>query len=206
MIDIVGRMSFDAYNGFAVDVDKDGTQEIGLCLDMTFMIFKFNGSKDQWGFDLFYLKLNDFEKTEGRYWGAMMYDINSDEIEELLIMTDKLFNNYHDKKTFTQIYKPTDLVDVKEPKVKTNTYKLYQNYPNPFNTSTNIEYRIQKTEFVSLIVYDVLGREVATLVNEQQPPGNYEIQFNGINLNSGIYFIRIETDKYTNTVKALLIK
>ncbi|VAX26280.1 hypothetical protein MNBD_IGNAVI01-36 [hydrothermal vent metagenome] len=212
VIDIVGRMSFNAYNGFAVDIDKDGTEEIGLCLDMTFMIFKFNGSKDQWGFDLFYLKLNDFEKSEGRYWGAMMYDVNSDGFEELLIMTDKLFNNYHDKKTFTQIYKPTDLVGVKEPEVKISSFKLYQNYPNPFNPSTFISYQLPSAGFVELLVYDQLGREVKTLVNEEQNSGFYKFYFNSKGLSSGVYYYRLTVSEsngngpFVETRKMLLLR
>ena len=99
------------------------------------------------------------------------------------------------------------IVDVDETGISLpNEIRLENNYPNPFNPSTNIEYRIQKTEYISLKVYDVLGRKVETLVNKEQPPGNYKVQFNGDDLNSGVYFIRMETSKYTNTIKALLIK
>ncbi len=99
------------------------------------------------------------------------------------------------------------IVDVDETGISLpNETILENNYPNPFNPSTNIEYRIQKTEYISLKVYDVLGRKVETLVNKEQPPGNYKVQFNGDDLNSGVYFIRMETSKYTNTIKALLIK
>ena len=75
-------------------------------------------------------------------------------------------------------------------------YKLSQNYPNPFNPSTVIEFEIPLNKgsrglFVNLTIYDLLGREVSTLVNESKNPGKYSVDFNGSNLSSGIYFYRL---------------
>ncbi|PIQ09859.1 MAG: hypothetical protein COW71_04725 [Ignavibacteriales bacterium CG18_big_fil_WC_8_21_14_2_50_31_20] len=206
VIDIVGRMSFDAYNGFTVDINKDETEEIGLCLDQTFMIFKFNGNIEKWGFDLFYLKLNNFEVTQGRYFGAMMYDITNDGYEEILIMTDELFNNYKDKHIFTHIYMPTDLVSVKNVKFETNYYKLAQNYPNPFNPETIINYELGVSEFVTIKIYNVLGQEVAELVKKEQKAGNYSLIFNGADLPSGVYLVHMRAGEYSKTIKAVLNK
>ncbi len=206
VIDIVGRFSFDAYNGFAVDVDKDGTDEIGLCLDQTFMIFKFTGTENQWAFDLFYLKLNDVEQSQGIYFGALMNDVDNDGYEEILIMTDKIFNNYQDHKLFTNIYKPTDLVGVRNIENHIFSYKLYQNYPNPFNPTTKLEYEIPKRSVVKITVYNILGEKVGELVNKEQSRGNYSIKFNGSNLPSGVYLIKMTAGKYTKTIKSLLIK
>ena len=71
------------------------------------------------------------------------------------------------------------------------TYRIEQNYPNPFNPTTKIRYEIPERSFVTLKVYDVLGNEVATLVNEEKPVGSYEVEFNGFGLPSGIYFYRL---------------
>ena len=87
-----------------------------------------------------------------------------------------------------------------------NEFRLFQAYPNPFNPSTKIEYRIQKREFVSLKVFDVLGSEVATLVNEQQQPGNYEIVFNAEDISSGIYFYRLTSASFSQVRKMILMK
>lgn len=83
---------------------------------------------------------------------------------------------------------------------------LFQNHPNPFNPSTIIRYEIQDTRFVSLKVYNLLGENVATLVNNEQNAGSYEMTFNGSKLASGFYFYRFETVGYTQTMKMLLIK
>jgi len=90
-------------------------------------------------------------------------------------------------------------------------FKLYQNYPNPFNPATKIMFSIpsdvkRKTSNVKLIIYDITGKEVATLVNEQLQPGSYEVVFDAGKLSSGIYFYRINADIYTNTKRMLLIK
>jgi len=85
-------------------------------------------------------------------------------------------------------------------------YYLYQNYPNPFNPVTTIKYQTTNTGFITLKVFDILGKEVATLVSEKQNAGIYEITFDGNNLNSGIYFYKIISDNFTQTKKFILIK
>ena len=90
-------------------------------------------------------------------------------------------------------------------------YNLFQNYPNPFNPSTIIKYSIPNVETrhassVQLKVYNVLGQEVITLVNEQQKPGHYEVIFDATNLPSGTYFYRITAGNFIATKKLLLLK
>jgi hypothetical protein len=85
-------------------------------------------------------------------------------------------------------------------------FSLSQNYPNPFNPSTSLQYAIGSRQFVSLKVYDLLGREVATLVNEEKPPGEYEIEFNSVNLPSGIYFYQLNAGEFSETRKMVLLK
>jgi lysophospholipase L1-like esterase len=90
-------------------------------------------------------------------------------------------------------------------------FVLNQNYPNPFNPTTTIKYSISlkvksETSNVKLIVYDVLGREVTTLVNEAQTAGNYEVNFNGNGLSSGIYFYQIKAGNFVQTKKMILVK
>ncbi len=86
------------------------------------------------------------------------------------------------------------------------TYSLMQNYPNPFNPVTKISFNIPKLGFVSLKVYDVLGKEVSTLVSEVKNPGSYVVDFNGASLSSGIYFYRLEADGFTSVKKMMLVK
>ena len=85
-------------------------------------------------------------------------------------------------------------------------YTLEQNYPNPFNPSTSIQYSVPGSEFVSLKVYDILGNEVATLVNEQKQAGNYKVNFDAKNLSSGVYFYSIRTGQFNQIRKMILLK
>jgi hypothetical protein len=85
-------------------------------------------------------------------------------------------------------------------------FVLHQNYPNPFNPITTINYSLPKSGFVSIIIYDVTGREITSLVNEEKISGNYKVSFNAANLSSGIYFYQMKTPKFIQTKKMLLIK
>ena len=85
-------------------------------------------------------------------------------------------------------------------------YTLAQNYPNPFNPSTIINYQVPASGLVTIKIYDVLGREIATLVNKEKSPGRYTVKFDGSNLASGLYFYRITTNNYIETKKMLLMK
>jgi len=100
------------------------------------------------------------------------------------------------------------LVSVNEVKVKQTQsgYFLYQNYPNPFNPTTTIAYSIKSSGLVSLKIYDMLGTEVASLVNEVQETDNYSVTFNASNLPSGIYFYTLTSGNFTATKKLILLK
>jgi len=87
-----------------------------------------------------------------------------------------------------------------------NDYVLSQNYPNPFNPTTNIKYQIAEHGFVSLKVYDVLGSEVATLVNGEKLVGSYEVEFDASNFTSGIYFYQLQAGSFIETKKMVLMK
>ncbi|MCS6989291.1 MAG: alkaline phosphatase D family protein [Chloroherpetonaceae bacterium] len=89
---------------------------------------------------------------------------------------------------------------------KATDYVLEQNYPNPFNPQTTIGFAIPKPEFVSLVVYDALGRKVATLVNERMEAGRYEVKFDGSGLASGVYFYQIKAGAFTQTAKMVFTK
>ncbi|MBI5809374.1 MAG: T9SS type A sorting domain-containing protein, partial [Ignavibacteriales bacterium] len=97
------------------------------------------------------------------------------------------------------------LTDVKD-KVVPNQFILEQNYPNPFNPATTIKYSIPVSQFVMLKVYDVLGKEIATLINKEQEAGNYVVEFNGSSLASGIYLFKLQTNNFVETKKMVLAK
>jgi hypothetical protein len=112
-----------------------------------------------------------------------------DELDDLLI----LFENDG----------PTN---VKEEISSPKEYYLAQNYPNPFNPTTSLQFTISSQQVVSLKVYDILGNEIATLVNEEKPAGEYEVEFNGEGLSSGMYFYTLKAGEFSETKKMILLK
>lgn len=130
----------------------------------------------------------------------------SDDISE--ISTQKLY--YKLKQIdFNGNFEYSKIVEVNISPVK---FSLSQNYPNPFNPSTCIKYTISSGQFVTLKFYDVLGKEVATLVNEEKSAGSYEVEFNSVetlhatSLPSGVYFYQIKAENYIETKKMILMK
>jgi hypothetical protein len=98
------------------------------------------------------------------------------------------------------------LVDIEKESLLSNEYHLNQNYPNPFNPRTIINYSIADQSQVLLIVYDALGREVTTLVNKQQNPGIYQVEWNAENFSSGIYYYKLTVDEWSDTKKMILLR
>lgn len=88
---------------------------------------------------------------------------------------------------------------------KANEFELHQNYPNPFNPSTTISYELPVRGFVKVKVYDVTGRQIADIVNEEQAAGRHELIFNGDGYASGVYFYVLEVDGFTKAVKSMCL-
>jgi hypothetical protein len=85
-------------------------------------------------------------------------------------------------------------------------FSLSQNYPNPFNPATSIQYQVSSVSLMSLVVYDILGNEIETLISEEKPAGTYELTWNASNLTSGIYFYQLKAGEYISTKKMILLK
>lgn len=122
-----------------------------------------------------------------------------------------LFNLIDDNGFLRSVLEYFQLVppsEVNQEYFSANSFRLLQNYPNPFNPSTKIKYEIPQTSegIVTLKVFDVLGRLVATLLNEEKPAGKYEVEFSATNLPSGIYFYKITSGNNSRVKKMLLLK
>jgi len=99
------------------------------------------------------------------------------------------------------------IISINEKKTNADmNYVLHQNFPNPFNPKTKINYELRVTNYVSLKVYDILGNEVALLIDKKQNAGNHSVEFDGSNLSGGVYFYTLKTENFTETKKMLMIK
>ena len=121
----------------------------------------------------------------------------------------KFVNEQNPSEQYIQEFRAAStILSVDDKSNKVYHYNLNQNFPNPFNPSTNINYSIgnltHSSEFVTLKVFDILGREVATLVNSTQSPGSYSIKFYSNNLSSGIYFYELKTNHFHEIKKMIL--
>ena len=104
------------------------------------------------------------------------------------------------------ILKNDILVSVKDETIEPSSFVLFQNYPNPFNPGTSIQYAVGSSQYVQLKVYDILGNEVATLVDEYKPAGTYEVTWYSENLPSGVYFYTLKANDYMKTKKMVIMK
>ena len=105
----------------------------------------------------------------------------------------------------------TEIDDYTHCRVLTTDFRLYQNFPNPFNPTTTIQYSLPEAGSVKLIIFDIRGQEVTTLLNTDKPPGNYDVQWNGMDrsgnlVSTGIYFCRIEAGEFSKTIKILFLQ
>ncbi|HQF42775.1 MAG TPA: T9SS type A sorting domain-containing protein [Ignavibacteriaceae bacterium] len=130
-----------------------------------------------------------------------IYDSNNNLIETITQYWND--SNWINDGRVLYSYSPTD---VEELPGEIKTYSLSNNYPNPFNPSTTIKYQIPKSGLVTLKVYNVLGKEITTLVNEEKSVGSYEITFDASGLSSGIYFYKLSADNFQQTKKMILLK
>ena len=105
-----------------------------------------------------------------------------------------------------QICRFTGITDVEDDIIFVNEFTLFQNYPNPFNPGTVIRYQLPVASQISIKVFNVLGNEIATLVNDYKPAGNYTVDFNSANLSSGVYFYSLTAGSFTETKKFILMK
>jgi hypothetical protein len=140
---------------------------------------------------------NDTIKAENNYWGTNNIDSIRAHIHD---KNDNMILDYVD------ILPIVNINNIGEKNSIILEYKLFDAYPNPFNPSTNIKYQMAISSFVRLKIFDIMGKEIATLVNQKLSPGIYEITWDASGYSSGVYFYRIDAGEYSDTKKLVLIK
>lgn len=177
-----------------VDIDHDNDLDLLFAHTSKFYLAKQNGNSE--------LIPEEFTSMNFDIYDIETTDLNNDGLIDVLVSDQ--FNSSNNLILFS-----TDIgtgIKLFDNEIIPNNIKLYQNYPNPFNPSTIIKYTIPYQSNVILKVFGVLGREVTTLVNKQQPKGTFEVEFDGSELTSGIYFYRLKAGGFSETKKMILIK
>ena len=143
------------------------------------------------------------------YW-LDIFNIQEDYTYFYFVTAKDVTSNESDQSNITNTYIPlgglAKLLNGFTGEVVPKIFFLYQNYPNPFNPSTEIKYSLAKDSYVTLKIYDMLGKEVAVLVNGNKPAGYYTVEFNGSNLPSGVYIYRLTAGKFSSSKKLMLMK
>ena len=204
-------MNWGRYNGITIldssSVDLILTVQLGSPIPLFgkqgLIWFQWAELNDRWpwghGGSWWGYKAGMFFKQE-EDWGVIWF-MNSYPDNSVLPYLSNLFCDY-----------AQDITEVEEISNSISHFYLEQNYPNPFNPSTSIQYAISSRQFVSLKVYDILGNEIITLVNEELPAGEYKIEFNAggtsrdLSLTSGVYFYQLKAGDFIETKKMLLLK
>jgi hypothetical protein len=144
----------------------------------------------------------DLSQVPGRF-NFTLFDVSSGRVVDMRSVSEYVYNAVNDE---TREFRIDAVTGVSEENTIPKSYALYQNYPNPFNPSTTIEFDIPEKTNVKLIIYDILGREIETLIDKELEPGKYKLNFNATDLPSSVYFYTLKTPKFTKTNKMLLIK
>jgi surface antigen len=144
----------------------------------------------------------DLSQVPGRF-NFTLFDVSSGRVVDMRSVSEYVYNAVNDE---TREFRIDAVTGVSEENTIPKSYALYQNYPNPFNPTTTIEFDIPERSNVKLVVYDILGREVETLIDKELEPGKYKLNFTATDLPSGVYFYTLRTPKFTKTNKMLLIK
>ena len=192
------RFMFHLAGGFfdltylVTDVDGDGHPEFVVLASGYLHVFKSIGD-DHYG--LWYFRHDD--NTDA----VQFYDVDGDGRKEILI--SKGVNGVG---FFADVYRATGFVGVEATQQLPSHPLVLKGYPNPFNLTTVIEYRVQESGRIRLCIYDLQGKEIASLVDEEKHEGWYTVNWNPLNCSSGVYLCRLQTDDGIATIKLLLLK
>jgi hypothetical protein len=207
---VIGETVFaGTANGVHISTNN-GSNWIQPTLNQATICFIIQGSNifaGTWGPSVF------VSSNNGVNWQQINDGMGSMGINSLTIMNEYIFAGTERHSVWRRLF--SEIIGIKNINTEIpSAYSLSQNYPNPFNPTTKIKFDVPSLSFpnasignpVILKVYDVMGREVQTLVNERLQPGTYETTFDGSMLNSGVYFYKLITGDFTETKKMLMIK
>lgn len=142
--------------------------------------------------------------TMGNTWELMRTGLpNAANVYSLKLIDGKLFAGTF---AYGVYYYEQDIIGIGNENNFVSDFKLNQNYPNPFNPNTKISFSIPKSQFVSLKIFDMMGREVESLMNENKDAGNYNVNFDASAIAGGVYFYKIQTQEFSETKKMILVK
>lgn len=193
----------------AVDIDDDGKEEIIISIGNAILILKFVGSAHNHLYKLWFAKFGEATQPDAQFYPAVIADLDGDARKDLLIPMTR----YTPGITYAFSYilrqgKPSGITESVSGDIP---LEFIQSYPNPFNSESTISFNITETSNVQIKIYNTLGKEITTLLEEQLSPGEYNIHWEardkyGNPLPSGVYFISLQSENDFKTTKTLFLK
>lgn len=194
----------------AKDLDGDGQEELIVSIANVILILKFIGSPNNHQYEIYYVKIGEATEPTSEFLPLTIADLDGDGKQDILLPFQKSENGQ--AVNFSYILKQNGTVSVEPLSTHPTIFDVYlKSYPVPFNSTSSVRFSIVKEGIAKIKVYNSLGKEVKTLLEEQLSPGEYNIQWEardeyGIPLPSGIYFISLQTDNVFKTTKTILLK
>ena len=191
----------------ASDIDNDGKEELIINIGNYLIMLKFTGQPNQHYFEVYYAKIGETTQPNASVLPSSIFDFNNDNQKDILFSLDL----YNAPNISYILLRDTTAVSVENAENNLLGFQLIANYPNPFNASTTIKFVIGKPGSTIIKVYNSLGKEITTLINEYLPSGEKEITWDGKDnqgntVSSGVYFIQMTAGSYRQTIKAVLLK
>ncbi len=190
----------------SADMDNDGKEELVINLGNHLLILKFIGKPNQHNYKLLYTKIGEQSQQGAEFQPVTVFDFNKDEKKDILLPMN--INNI----VFSYLLVQNPISSVSESTIDImNGFDITQNYPNPFNMSSQIKVISGFYSKLKVKVYNILGKEVRMLLDKELPAGEYNIEWDGKDsdgniLNSGVYFIRMESNGFQKTIKSIIMK
>ena len=192
------------------DLDGDGKEELIISLANIILILKFTGSPNNHQYEIYYVKIGEATEPTAEFQPLTTADLNGDGKVDILLPFQKSENGQANN--FSYILKQNGTVGVEPLNTQPTSFDVYvKSYPVPFNSTSSVRFSIAKESIAKIKVYNSLGKEIKTLLDEHLSPGEYNIHWEGQDkygnpLPSGIYFISLQTDAVFKTTKTILLK
>ncbi len=201
--------SFAANYIQTIDIDNDGKEELIISSGNIILVLKFVGSPDNHQYKLWYAKLGEATQSGAQFFLPGIADLNGDGEKDLVIPMDKYTPSL--TYVFSYILRQDKPNRVAEPTNNNKSFEVIQSYPNPFNLESTISFNVIETSNVQISIYNLLGKEINSLLDKELSPGNYSIPWDakdkfGNSLPSGVYLIVLKTNKSVKIFKSVLLK
>jgi len=195
ILHILAGGSLDDPNYMSSDIDGDGKPEMLIASGAGIFVFKWQST----GYYLWYYKYMSGRRS------ARVYNFFS-EMKQSLVIGRVAVDTFGRGRFYSDIYRPGPALNARENETVEDDFLISTNYPNPFNPVTHFEFHVATAGVATLTVYDMLGRELETLVNEKKSPGKYEVTWHADQYPSGVYFYRLTMNSFHKTGKMVLLR